>query len=76
LRLGFFRGGDQPVFAVEVDKNTKAVAQIGDGVFGDIALGQENFAFFAAIEVEAEIGVFDNCQGVEAPDGSHGQYPQ
>ena len=71
LRARARGGGDDPVFAVEVDEHPQPVADLGGLVFWHIAVGQQDLAVFTAVQVQPEAGLLDDLQFVESPDVGH-----
>ncbi|MCY1183777.1 hypothetical protein D9M73_244240 [compost metagenome] len=71
LHLGLLGGGDQLVFAVQVDEHVQPVIDLGLGVFRDVAPGQQDFAIGAAVQVQTEVHVFHDLQTVVTPKQSH-----
>src|SRR5690606_3056510 len=71
LDPGLLGGGDQLVFAVEVDEHVEPVIQLGGRVLGDVAPGQEDLAVGAAVQVQAEVHMFHDLQTVVTPKQSH-----
>ncbi|MNJ58321.1 hypothetical protein D3C77_539500 [compost metagenome] len=71
LHLGLLGGGDQLVFAVQVDEHVQPVIHFGFGVFRDVAPGQQDLAVGAAVQVQAEVHVFHDLQTVVTPKQSH-----
>ncbi|MNW06153.1 hypothetical protein D3C71_2025080 [compost metagenome] len=62
LHLGLEDGSHRAVFAVQVEEHVEPVAHLGRLVLGHIALGQEDFAVRAAVQVQAEVGVLGYLQ--------------
>ena len=60
LDLRLERGGDQLVFAVEVDEHVEPVLDLARRVLGDVALGQEDFAIGTTVQIQTEVGVLDH----------------
>jgi hypothetical protein len=70
LHLGLLGGGDQLVFAVQVDEHVQPVIEFQLCVFREIA-PQQDLAIGAAVQVQAEVHVFHDLQTVVAPKQSH-----
>ncbi|MNZ59725.1 hypothetical protein D3C78_777710 [compost metagenome] len=68
LQLGLFRGGDQLVFAVEVDKDVQPVFDLGGRVLGDVTVRQQDFAVRPTVQVQTEVCVLDHLQSVVTPN--------
>ncbi len=75
LRAGAGGGGNDAVFAVEVDEHPQAVAHLGALILGYIAVGQQNLAIFTTVQVESEPGVLGDFQIIETPDVGHAAAP-
>ncbi|MCY1440986.1 hypothetical protein D9M71_572820 [compost metagenome] len=74
LDLGFLRGGDDAVFAVQIDEHVEPVADLARLAGGDVAPRQEYFAVRTTVQVETEVGVLDHLQRIETPDQCHVAY--
>src|SRR5690606_6732046 len=71
LDLRFEGGGDQLVFAVEVDEHVEPVLDFAWRVLGDVALGQEDPAVRSTVQIQTEVGVLDHLQRIHPPDNGH-----
>ncbi len=68
LHLGLFGGGQQLVFAVQVHEDVQPVFVFTGNILGDVAVGQQDLAVRAAIQIQTEVRVFNHLQCVVAPD--------
>ncbi len=68
LHLGFFSGGEQLVFAVQIDEHIEPVFIFRRNVLGDVPIGQKDFTILRTVQIQTEVRVLDDLQAVVAPD--------
>ena len=69
LGNGVLGGGYNALVLVEVEENLQLVADVH--VFGHIAVGQQDVAFFATVQVESVVGVLLDAEGVVIAELDH-----
>ena len=69
LRVRFFRGGNEAIFGITIDKHVELL--LGREVGGNVATRQKDFAQLAAVEVETGLGSANNREQIAFADSCH-----